>query len=85
MIVGVVGLRLAGRKNRWGWAVGLGAQGLWVAYSLVTQQYGFLVSAFAYGYVYAKNFLAWRRPVSPESDTSHDVLEPWEKPERSSS
>ena len=84
-VVGVFGLWLAGRKSPWGWAVGLGAQGLWIAYALVTVQYGFLFSAGAYGFVYAKNFLAWRRLVSPVSDTSHDVLEPWEKPERSSS
>lgn len=83
--VGVFGLWLAGRKSPWGWAVGFGAQGLWIAYALVTVQYGFLASAVAYGSVYARNFLAWKRPVSPESGTSHDVLDSWEKPERSSS
>ena len=59
--VGVFGLFLAGRKSRWGWAVGIGAQSLWIAYALTTEQYGFLISAGAYGWVYTKNFLAWRR------------------------
>ncbi|MFE9921571.1 hypothetical protein ACFYQA_08310 [Streptomyces sp. NPDC005774] len=58
--VGVTGLYFAGRKRALGWAIGLGAQVLWVAYALSTRQYGFLVSAFAYGWVYAKNFRAWR-------------------------
>lgn len=58
--VGVVGLYLAGSKSRWGWAVGIGAQVLWFAYAIHTRQYGFLVSAFAYGFVYIRNFRAWR-------------------------
>ncbi|MFI0530306.1 hypothetical protein ACH3XX_09680 [Streptomyces scabiei] len=58
--VGVTGLYFAGRKCALGWGIGLGAQLLWVAYALSTQQYGFLVSAVAYGWVYAKNFCAWR-------------------------
>lgn len=66
--VGVFGLRLAGRHNPLGWAVGLGAQGLWIAYALTTRQYGFLVSAGAYGWVYARNFTAWRQTPS-ESDS----------------
>lgn len=67
--VGVFGLWLAGRRNRLGWAVGLGAQGLWITYALTTEQYGFLVSAGAYGWIYAKNFVSWRShaPVSPDS------------------
>lgn len=59
--VGVTGLYFAGRKRSVGWAIGLAAQGLWVAYAISTEQWGFLVSAFAYGWVYAKNFIAWRR------------------------
>jgi hypothetical protein len=59
--VGVFGLWLAGRKSPVGWAVGFGAQALWVAYAVATQQWGFIVSAVCYGSVYARNFLAWRR------------------------
>ena len=58
--VGVTGLYFAGRKRALGWGIGFGAQVLWVAYALSTGQHGFLASAFAYGWVYAKNFRAWR-------------------------
>jgi hypothetical protein len=58
--VGVTGLYFAGKNNKIGWAIGIGAQGLWISYALVTEQYGFLVSAFAYGFIYVKNFRAWR-------------------------
>lgn len=59
--VGVTGLYLAGKRVWWAWFVGLGAQVLWLAYALVTAQYGFVVSAFAYGWVYARNGRAWLR------------------------
>ena len=59
--VGIFGLWLAGRHNAVGWAVGFGAQLLWVAYATATEQWGFYVSAAGYGWVYARNYLAWRR------------------------
>lgn len=61
MAVGVFGLWLAGRKSKWGWAVGLGAQALWIIYAIATEQWGFIVSAAIYGAVYAKNFSSWRK------------------------
>lgn len=57
--VGILGIWLAGRRNLWGWAVGCGAQVLWIVYALVTDQYGFIVSALAYGVVYGRNWLRW--------------------------
>lgn len=59
--VGIVGIYLAGKKNLWGWAVGVLAQILWVVFAVATQQYGFIVSALAYGFIYGKNFLAWKK------------------------
>lgn len=64
--VGVTGLLLAGRKQKAGWAVGFGAQALWITYAIVTRQWGFIFSALAYGSVYARNFLAWRRDERAE-------------------
>jgi hypothetical protein len=63
--VGITGLYLAGRRKAWGWAVGIGAQSLWVTYAIATHQWGFIVSSVAYTVVYTKNFLAWQKPVSP--------------------
>jgi hypothetical protein len=61
--VGVFGLYLAGQKLKVGWAVGLGAQTLWISYAIATRQWGFIFSAFAYGWVYARNWLRWRAEV----------------------
>jgi nicotinamide riboside transporter PnuC len=54
-VVGIVGLWVAGSGKGWGWLVGLAAQILWIAYALATTQYGFIASALAYGFVYARN------------------------------
>lgn len=62
-VVGVTGLYFAGRRRALGWAIGLAAQVLWLAYAIATQQWGFIVSAGAYGWVYAKNLRAWTHPA----------------------
>jgi hypothetical protein len=60
-VVGIAGLWLAGRDRSVGWAIGLGAQALWIVYALATGQPGFIVSAVAYGVVYGRNWFRWRR------------------------
>ena len=66
--IGVFGIYLAGSKNVWGWFLGLGAQVLWFIFAIVTKQYGFIISAFAYGWVYGRNFLKWRREREEPDD-----------------
>lgn len=59
--VGVTGLWLAGSRKGVGWAIGVGAQVLWISYALATMQLGFLASALVYGSVYARNMIKWKR------------------------
>ena len=59
--IGIFGIWLAGKKNLWGWAVGVFSQLLWATYAIATEQYGFLLSAFAYAWVYGTNWLKWKR------------------------
>ncbi len=42
---GAAGLYFAGSGKRLGWAIGIAAQGLWLAYAVATEQWGFLASA----------------------------------------
>jgi hypothetical protein len=65
--IGVTGLYLAGRRSWTGWAIGLAAQTLWLTYAIVTRQWGFIVSALAYGAVYTRNLRAWLKPT-PEKE-----------------
>ena len=60
-IVGVTGIFLVGRKTIWGWLVLLLNECLWVTYALITDQYGFMAMAIAYGIVYIKSYFGWRR------------------------
>lgn len=59
-VVGITGLYIATLKVWWGWAVSLAAQGLWITYALATAQYGFILSALAYGWVYGLGAYRWR-------------------------
>ena len=52
---------LAGRRVWWCWYIGLGGQVAWLAYSLITQQWGFLVGVAAYSIVYTRNAIHWTR------------------------
>ena len=60
-ITGVSTFILAGRKVWWSWYVGLVAQVLWLAYALITMQWGFLVGVVVYSVVYTQNTIAWTR------------------------
>lgn len=59
--VGVIGFILAGRKVWWAWYVNIGCQALWLAYALVTHQYGFIVASVVYTVVFTKNAISWTR------------------------
>ena len=59
--IGVAGIFFVGRKTIWGWLVLLFNEVLWIAYALVTNQYGFILSAIAYAAVYIKSYMLWKR------------------------
>lgn len=60
-LVGVTCFFLAGNKVWWAWYVGLIGQFLWFAYSIATEQWGFLIGAFLYTFVYLRNAIRWTR------------------------
>jgi hypothetical protein len=59
--IGVTGIFLVGRKTIWGWIVLCVNEVLWIVYALTTKQYGFIFAAIAYGIVYVKSFVHWKR------------------------
>jgi hypothetical protein len=60
--VSCVMLWLMGNKSRWGPAFGIFNQVLWVAYVLVTRQWGFLPGCVLYTVIHARNWRRWTRP-----------------------
>jgi hypothetical protein len=58
--VGSTGLIIVGRRVWWGWLVLFVNESLWIAYSLITKQYGFIVGATIYKIVYWNNIRLWR-------------------------
>lgn len=60
-VIGLAGFYLAGKKVWWCWYVNIANQVLWVAYALVTKQYGFLIGAAGYLYVFLQNAVVWTK------------------------
>lgn len=58
--IGVTGIWLIGSGRRIGWMVGVGVQALWIAYAVVTRQWGFVLSALCYGFVNARGWRKWQ-------------------------
>lgn len=60
-IIGLTGFVLAGQKVWWSWYINLACQALWFAYAIVTQQYGFVVAAIVYSFVFFRNAVKWTK------------------------
>jgi hypothetical protein len=73
--VGLTGLWIAGSRNAVGWAIGVAAQVLWIAYALATDQPGFLISAAGYGFVHARNWWRWRTQTGEHHDRPTGAVE----------
>lgn len=58
---GIATMFFAGQRKWWAWTIGIFTETLWIFYSIVTDQYGFIVASFAYIAVYFKNTLRWKR------------------------
>jgi len=65
-VIGVTGIFFVGRKTIWGWLVLLVNECLWIVYAVTTKQYGFIFAAIAYGIVYIKSYLLWRREAEKD-------------------
>ena len=65
--IGVTGIFFVGRKTIWGWLILCLNECLWIVYAVTTKQYGFIVAAIAYGIVYVKSYILWRREAEKET------------------
>jgi hypothetical protein len=52
--IGVTGLWIAATRPTIGWRFNIAAQIVWLAYAVATRQWGFIVTAVAYGVVYLR-------------------------------
>jgi len=59
--IGVTGIFFVGKKTVWGWLILLANECIWIAYAVSTKQYGFIISALAYGAVYIRSYIHWKR------------------------
>ncbi len=68
--MGVTCFYLAGRKVWWAWYVGLATQVVWLTYSIVTEQWGFLAGCAFYSWVYVTNAVRWTRERHTQVSTN---------------
>lgn len=68
--VGLLGFYLAGRRIWWAWYVNIANQVVWFAYSIVTNQLGFLVTTFFYFAVFSKNAHSWTKTHIQEKEAN---------------
>ena len=52
---------LSGKRNKWGWALLVVTQLLFVAYAIATSQYGFLLQNVAMAAIGVVNYVKWMR------------------------
>ena len=73
-VMGATTFWLAGRKVWWAWYVGLITQVVWTAYSVATQQWGFLVGVVVYTAVYVRNAVRWTREhLEPDAASTEET------------
>lgn len=55
---------LAGNKKRYTWLVGLGNQGLWLFWIIISGTWGLLPMNVALWIVYSRNHIKWKREAA---------------------
>jgi len=70
--VGIIGVYIAGNKNKWGWAIGALYQVLWIVYAFFTKQYPFIIVCLFYLAIYVKNFFGWSQEKVTEKAVACD-------------
>lgn len=58
-VVGITGFVLAGQKVWWAWFINFFCQFLWLAYAVITEQWGFILAACVYMIVFGRNAVKW--------------------------
>lgn len=54
-----ISVYLLGFKKSWVWLFALANEFLWIAYGVVTKQWGFVGFGLVYGVIYTFNWLKW--------------------------
>jgi hypothetical protein len=58
---GIWSLVLSGNRSKMAWLVGGSTQIVWMIFGATTAQYGFCLSAIAFGSVYLRNWIRWTK------------------------
>lgn len=70
-VLGIAALLTIGRGHWWGWGIAFTNECLWIMFAITTEQYGFLLGAFAYGAVNVYNAVRWHRGWHQKGRQTH--------------
>ena len=73
---GAAGMYVAGKGQWKGWARGLAAQPVWVAFALVVHSWPLVLSPLLYGTVYGRNLWRWYREAKLKRCTEAGTHQP---------
>jgi hypothetical protein len=71
--IGVTGIFFVGRKTIWGWLILCLNECLLIIYAVTTKQYGFIFAAIAYGIVYIKSYMLWRKEDQTPTISAYEM------------
>lgn len=71
-ILTVAVMMLGARQYKYTWAVGVGLQGMWLAYVLLSGEYGFLIMITAMLWVYSQNTHTYKRTLRQAINDDED-------------
>jgi len=60
-VIGLTAVFFIGQRKWWAWGIAFTNECLWIAYALVTRQYGFILGAVGYASLNLHNGRKWRR------------------------
>lgn len=79
---GLLGMYISGRKNKWGWLLGMCTQVLWVGYAIDTKGYFFILGSMGYFTIYLKNFVVWYKADKKKESRTDGRLPDQDSPDQ---
>jgi hypothetical protein len=68
--VSLTGFWFVGKKIRAGWLINLSGEVLWLTWSVLYHQYGFIMSVVPFTFIYALNWHRWRPAAKAETEAA---------------
>lgn len=73
----VYSIHLAGKKDKFGWKIGIYLQALWIIWILASKNYGFLPLNACMWWVQCSNYLKWKKEDKEKEEVDKYIEKEW--------